>query len=143
MIKLNLINEIKADFKEEDFAPLLEKAATLFEIPEQEVELVLIGDAEIQRINQETRGKDTPTDVLSFANREIGEESMRDEHSLGQIFISIETAAKNAAEMSQSLEEEVKFLFVHGLLHCLGYDHQTPEQEEEMKEIAYKILGRS
>jgi len=130
-------------FKEADFTPLLKKAITLLEIPEQEVELVLINNQEIQKINQETRGKDEPTDVLSFANREIEDKMMRDEHSLGQIFISVETAAKNAAEIEQSLEEEVKFLFIHGLLHCLGYDHQDSVGEEEMKKMAYQILGRA
>ena len=139
---LNFINECGSDFSENDFLPLLQKAAKLLEITEKEVELVLINDKDIQEINLKTRAKDMPTDVLSFANREIGEESMRDENSLGQIFISIETAAKNAAEMEQSLEEEVKFLFVHGVLHCTGYDHQTPEEEEEMKTMAYNILGR-
>ncbi|MFA6436055.1 MAG: rRNA maturation RNase YbeY, partial [Candidatus Gracilibacteria bacterium] len=62
--------------------------------------------------------------------------------SLGQIFISIPTARRNAKTMKQSLEEELQFLFVHGLLHLLGFDHQTPEQEKEMLKYAYKILGR-
>jgi probable rRNA maturation factor len=61
---------------------------------------------------------------------------------VGQVFISIPTARRNAKTMKQSLEEELQFLFVHGLLHLLGFDHQTPEQEKEMLKYAYKILGR-
>ncbi len=143
MITLNFINETKNSFKEEDFLPLLKKAEELLDISEEEVELVLTDDVTIQKINRKTRGQDQPTDVLSFANREITDAMMRDEHSLGQIFISVETAAENAVEMEQSLEEELQFLFVHGLLHCVGYDHQTEEEEEKMKEMAYKILGRA
>jgi probable rRNA maturation factor len=142
-MNLNFINECNLRFSKELFLEVLKKATQLLEIPEKEVELVLVNDAEMQRINSETRGKNVPTDVLSFANREIEEESMRDSNSLGQIFISVETAAKNAAEMNQSLEEEMQFLFVHGVLHCVGYDHQNPEEEEKMKEMAYKILGRN
>ena len=141
-MKLNFINQCKSEFTADHFLPLLQKAATLLEIPEQEVELVLIDDAAIQKINRDTRGKDVPTDVLSFANREIEEESMRDDESLGQIFISVEAAARNATEMQQTLEEEVQFLFVHGVLHCVGYDHQAPADESAMKEMVYKILGR-
>lgn len=142
MITLNFINETKTPLKKRFFLPFLKKAAELLDIPEKEVELVLIDDAAIREINKNTRGKDVPTDVLSFANRETKDESMRDANSLGQIFISVETAAKNAAEMEQSLEEELEFLFVHGLLHCAGYDHQNAALEEEMKAMAYRILGR-
>lgn len=143
MITLNFINETKTPFKKALFLKVLKKTHELLRFPEKEVELVLIDDDTIREINKTTRGKDTPTDVLSFANREIKEESMSDQNSLGQIFISIETAAKNAAEMEQSLEEELVFLFVHGLLHCAGYDHQTEEEEDKMKKVAYRILGRN
>jgi len=132
----------------------------------------LVDDKTIQTLNFEWRGLNKPTDVLSFANREVEEEGMsmpslpgeefgsiRDASaassreskfrgelpalfSLGQIFISVPTARRNAKTMKQSLEEELQFLFVHGLLHLLGYDHRTPAQEKEMLRYAYKILGR-
>ena len=144
MVQIIFTNETNAQFTEDTFAPLLKKAEKLLgPFPEKEVELVLVNDFQIRTLNKDTRGIDKPTDVLSFANREIGEDStLKDSDSLGQIFISIETAQKNADEMAQSLEEEARFLFIHGILHLLGYDHQTPEEEKEMKEIAYQILGR-
>ena len=67
---------------------------------------------------------------------------MRDPDSLGQIVISVPAAQRNADEMNQSLEEELRFLFIHGLLHILGYDHQTTPDETEMMTLAYEILGR-
>lgn len=127
-------------------------------VPETELELVLLNDSAIRSINKQTRGLDKPTDVLSFSNREIplqllvptrrrGQfrlpKSMATQSSLGQIFISLPAAQRNADEMQQSLEEEVRFLFIHGLLHILGYDHQTPAEETTMMTLAYQILGRA
>ncbi len=98
------------------------------------VELWLTDDAEIQKLNKEYRDKDKPTDVLSFPVRMNG--------ALGQLVISLETAERQAAELHQSTEEELRFLFTHGLLHLLGYDHETPHEEAAMLEKAYAILGR-
>lgn len=151
MIRLHFINETARSPRlggglgggpatARDFTSLLKKTAAQCDIPEKEVELVLMEDAAIQAINKATRGLDKPTDVLSFASRE--EEGATDPTSLGQIFISIPAAERNAAEIGQSLRDELRFLFVHGLLHILGYDHQTPTQEQEMMALAYQILGR-
>ncbi len=129
------------------FKPLLQKALKILmsppyseQIPETEVELVLLDDSAMQAINKQTRGLDKTTDVLSFANREVLVPPAN--HSLGQIFISIPATERNATEMHQSIEEELHFLFIHGFLHILGYDHQNPKDEIEMMTVAYKILGR-
>lgn len=108
-------------------------------IPETTVELLLTGDAEIHKLNKQFRGKDKATDVLSFSDRESGMPS----NNLGQIVISVDHAKAQAKELNQSLEEELRFLFTHGLLHILGYDHEEPEDEKLMLEKAYKLLGRS
>lgn len=142
-MKILFLNETNAPFTEETFMPFLGRAEELLSpIPEKQVELTLIRDAKMRALNLKTRNKDVPTDVLSFANREVQDPALREPDSLGQIFISTETAQKNASEMNQSLEDEIKFLFIHGILHLLGYDHQTPEDEEEMKRLAYAVLGR-
>lgn len=134
-------------FTAQFFEPLLKKALKILKsppifekIPETEVELVLLDDPAMQAINKQTRGLDKPTDVLSFANREVVPATRRG--SLGQIFISLPAAQRNADEMNQSLKKELHFLFIHGLLHILGYDHQTPADETKMMSIAYQILGR-
>lgn len=127
------------------FKALLKQAQKFLPpISETEVELTLVNDATMRRLNHRMRGIDKPTDVLSFANREIDDPAIRKavQYSLGEIIISMPAARRNADEIGQSLQEELRFLFLHGLLHILGYDHQTPEEEVEMMSLAYKILGR-
>lgn len=119
------------------FTDLLKK---LPKIPEENVELLLTNNEEIHAINKQYRNIDRPTDVLSFAERESPNP---DPKFLGQIIISLDRAQEQAAELNQSLEEELRFLFVHGLLHILGYDHEKPEDEKIMLKEAYRILGRS
>lgn len=87
------------------------------------------GDATVRRLNREFRGKDKATDVLSFP----GEESPEGRH-LGDIVISIPTAERQALERGATLEEEVKLLLLHGVLHCLGHDHETDQGEMERLE---------
>ena len=143
MLQLQFANQTNTPFAPDLFFPLLRKVEQrVLNITETEVELSLVDDPTIQAINLQTRGLDKPTDVLSFANREIEDPLLRDPDSLGQIVISVPTAQRNADEMGQSLEEELMFLFVAGLLHILGYDHQTGWDETEMMPLAYKILGR-
>jgi len=87
-----------------------------------EVTVVFLNDAQMRRYNRTYRKKDSTTDVLSFpVNTELVDES----HYLGDILISVERAKKQAAERGRVMEEEVRILMLHGLLHLLGYDHET------------------
>jgi len=101
----------------------------------EDVELLITDNDSIQLMNKQYRKKDAPTDVLSFG--------FEDPVHLGQIVISLERAAEQAKEIGNSLEDELKFLFCHGVLHNLGYDHMTPSEEKEMMDMAYKILERN
>jgi probable rRNA maturation factor len=74
------------------------------------------GDREVRRVNRTYRGQDKPTDVLSFPGT--------DGH-LGDILISVPTARRQAVSRGGSTERELKVLLLHGVLHCLGYDHET------------------
>jgi probable rRNA maturation factor len=87
------------------------------------------GDRTVRRLNRDFRDRDKATDVLSFP----GEESPEGRH-LGDIVISIPTAERQAEERGATLEEEVKLLLLHGVLHCLGYDHETDRGEMERLE---------
>ncbi len=87
------------------------------------------GDRTVRRLNRDFRGKDKATDVLSFP----GEETPEGRH-LGDIVVSIPTAARQAKERGAALEEEVKLLLLHGVLHCLGHDHETDRGEMERLE---------
>ena len=89
---------------------------------------MITGDPEIQALNREWRGKDKPTDVLSFSQIESGEFPFPEAEwaasdVLGDVVISAETAAAQAAKGEYSLEAEYRRLLVHGVLHLLGHDH--------------------
>lgn len=97
-----------------------------------EVSLVLCDDAFIHPLNRDHRNKDRPTDVLAFAQRE-GEFAFLDDHLLGDVIISLETAQRQADERGHSLLTELEILLVHGTLHLLGYDHIVDDEAEVME----------
>lgn len=94
----------------------------------KEVSLYLTDDNTVRLLNREFRGKDKPTDVLSF----VYDEQVGKYRLLGEIVISMDTARRQAEELGHSFEEEIKRLLVHGFVHLLGYDHE-PGGEEEKK----------
>ena len=101
---------------------------------DSEVSLSLVDDDEIQALNREWRQEDKPTDVLSFSltEGEILDEVPGMPSLLGDIVISVETAARQAAATERTLDAELLHLAVHGLAHLLGYDHATPDEERIM-----------
>lgn len=112
-----------------------------------EVSVTIVNNEEIQKINKEYRGKDYPTDVISFALEEDGEGEVEIIGAdmppvLGDIIISVDKAREQAEEYGHSLMRELGFLTVHGFLHLLGYDHMTEEEEKEMFTKQKEILNR-
>ncbi|MDF1508316.1 rRNA maturation RNase YbeY [Robertmurraya sp. DFI.2.37] len=102
-----------------------------------ELSVTFVTNERIQEINREYRGKDYPTDVISFALEEMGEGEIQVSGNelprvLGDIIISIKKAHEQAEEYGHSFEREIGFLAVHGLLHLLGYDHENEEDEKKM-----------
>jgi probable rRNA maturation factor len=93
-----------------------------------ELSVALVGDAEMHALNRDYRGKDRPTDVLAFALRE-GEDPHVHADLLGDVVISLDTAARQAAARGHSAAQEVRFLLAHGILHLLGYDHERSPAE--------------
>jgi probable rRNA maturation factor len=105
---------------------------------ECEISLVLTDDETIRKLNHEYRSKDSATDVLSFPLDEDPEDSGG---MLGDVVISMDTARAQAFEAAIRIEREVAFLFIHGLLHLLGFDHELgPEEEDEMFDLQEEIL---
>jgi probable rRNA maturation factor len=94
-----------------------------------EVDVLLTSDAALRRLNRDFRGKDKPTDVLSFPTPE----EMAREHA-GDLAISLETAAHQAASFGHALRDEVRILMLHGLLHLSGMDHETDDGEMAARE---------
>lgn len=105
---------------------LLEAAARSLDV-EGELTLVLCADDRIRRLNRRYRRKDRPTDVLSFPGPGGAE-------GIGDVVISVATAARNARLFARSLPEELQVLALHGFLHCLGYDHERDAGEMEALE---------
>lgn len=114
-------------------------------IGKYEVSVSFVEDSEIQKLNQEYRQKDSPTDVLSFPLGENGVYDINPESGamcLGDIVISMETAQRQADSYGHSLRREVAFLTVHSMLHLLGYDHEDGKLEEvRMREKEEEVLG--
>jgi probable rRNA maturation factor len=127
---------------------VLNKAAEAHQITDGEVVISFVDDSTIQHLNQQYRNIDHPTDVLSFAMKDQGEEEMAitgtdpDElpQMLGDIVISVPRALAQAEEYDHSVDREICFLAVHGFLHLLGYDHETEEEEQKMFTLQESIL---
>mgnify|MGYP005841405919 CR=1 FL=1 len=111
--------------------------------PPTEIELgiIFVDDAAIRRLNGQYRGKDEPTDVLAFP---MGEEEPQEDGTkvllLGDVVISLETAARSIHDLEKGLTAEVERLVVHGTLHLLGYDHETVEDALRMREQEETIM---
>jgi probable rRNA maturation factor len=103
-----------------------------------EVALVFAGDGTLHRLNRTYRGKDEPTDVLSFPGPGGGE-------GLGDVLISVATAERNARALGRTVPQELDVLALHGFLHVLGYDHETDDGTMDCLErrLRKKLLGRA
>lgn len=102
-----------------------------------EVSLVLTSDQEIQELNRTYRGIDRPTDVLSFPQEEGEGEWVAPPNgvrNLGDIVISYRRAEEQAEEYQHSLQRELGYLIAHGVLHLLGYDHETEAERQDMRQ---------
>ena len=115
------------------------------DLPEGIVELsvVLADDAKVQELNRDWRGKDAPTNVLSFA-------SMDDEDAplvegapllLGDVILAFETCAAEARDQGKTLEDHFSHLVIHGVLHLLGYDHLDDDEAAEMEDLETTLLA--
>lgn len=140
-------NEINEEFDkyEEIYQKLMEKTFKKLNIKKDyEVDVNLIDNERIHEINREYRHVDRPTDVISFAflDHVDGEVTIKGDIPtlLGEIFISVDKAKEQANAYGHSLLREMSFLFVHGLLHLLGYDHMTKEEETVMFSLQEEIL---
>lgn len=135
---LQIVGEIPAEVSvaplEAAFGVLQQNVADL---PEGEINIALVDDETIQEMNKVYSGNDYVTDVLSFDYREDGG-PIGD--TIGEIAISHETAAMQAKQAGTGLSDEVALLGVHGVLHILGYDHATEEQQAVVGKLQADIM---
>ena len=113
-------------FCECEFDPLLEQIADF--LGAGDVELIFVSDDEMCKINHEQRGINKATDVLSFPYEQVSGGLM------GSVVISTDTASRVASELGHSIECEIALLFLHGVLHILGYDHEIDGGQMRQKE---------
>jgi probable rRNA maturation factor len=124
----------------------LQVGARLLKVPKESVAvLTLTGDEHLREYNRRYRGVDQPTDVLAFAAQEKPRDQRFQappgtENWLGDIVISLPRARRQAREAQHSMDDELRLLAVHGLLHLLGYDHGEPDDEAHMDSVTKRIL---
>ena len=106
------------------------------------VAVLLTGDAEIRALNRDFRRMDKPTNVLSFPAAGLPGENAPGESILGDIALAYETCAREAEEEEKPIADHLAHLVVHGTLHLLGFDHETPDEAEEMEAEEVEILAR-
>ena len=143
---LNIVNKTKyKDF--ERFYPLLDeyykKTLKTLKLKDKYVlSLIITGPRTIKNINRDYRNIDKVTDVISFALLDSGDNEEYDGYiELGDIFINRNRVLSQAKEYGHSTKREFVFLFIHGLLHLLGYDHMNPKDEKIMFTLQKKIIG--
>lgn len=152
-MEVNLVSQINFILEEKNenlFHQIMEKTEKLLHLDKQYLFSVIFVDSEmIHEINKEYRGIDRTTDVISFALKDSEDQYERTEEleeELGDIFINVDRAYLQAKEYGHSFDRELSFLFTHGLLHLLGYDHQNVEEEKIMfalqDEILYGIIEK-
>lgn len=107
--------------------------------PEAEVGCLLVTDHRIRALNRRYRGEDFPTDVLAFPQGEGGGPPGHP-GLLGDVVISVETAARQAARAGNSLEREAALLLIHGILHLLGHEHATAAERRRMWALQRRLL---
>jgi probable rRNA maturation factor len=135
-----------SDKENEMIKGILDFAAGKEEVEEgSEVSVTFVSNDRIRDINREYRDKDQPTDVISFALEEMGEDEIEIVGAdmprvLGDIIISVERAKEQAEEYNHSFSRELGFLALHGFLHLLGYDHMEEQDEKVMFQRQKDIL---
>ena len=143
-----------SDLPEEGLARLAQALEGLWEGDDLSAELLLVSEEEIRQLNARERGVDSVTDVLSFPSMDgiKGQPILAEEHGeeldedgnvfLGSIVICEKRAREQAQEYGHSFERELWYLAVHGILHCLGYDHMTEEEKREMREKEDSVMQK-
>lgn len=116
---------------------LAKKAASAFgrkyKLRDKELSLAFIGGAEMKKLNRQYRGRNRPTDILSFKG---------DGDELGEIVIDYAQIKRQAKEFGNSAERELAFILVHGLLHLMGYDDKTERERKEMIKIGEEFVKK-
>jgi probable rRNA maturation factor len=146
-IAVQLDEEFAVVIEPENLEALTQRVLDAEMLPAADVELAIVvgGDDQIQELNRRYRGVDAPTDVLSFAMLDAASAVVSGPETplyLGDVIISYPRVQEQAAEAKHSDQEELELLVVHGVLHLLGYDHDSEEHKAVMWARQDAILGK-
>jgi len=133
-MNIEFINDKEWGIDKAKFSPIIERLQGVVDESDGVLNVVFVNDTYIQALNKSYRKKDEATDVLSF---NYGGDSKL----VGEIYISIDTAKRQAKEYKHTLQDELAKLFVHGFLHIHGYDHETEKEHKIMSKLEEKILN--
>lgn len=138
MIEINNTSGFEVDIK--NLQKIGENFLDYYKKSEYNVSLAIINDGKMTEINHQYRGKNKTTDVLSF---ESSDEEKENDKFLGEILISFTQIKKQAEEFKKSTADELSFIFVHGLLHLLGYTDETDESRQKMIDMGNQFLQKT
>lgn len=143
-MELNVINRTKrkgyVNYRK-DFESIVSKAIEILDLNEDIcLSVIFTLDKRMREINRQYRNIDSSTDVISFALNDYQEDNDFYDIELGDIFINIEAASRQAQEYNHSERREICFLFTHGLLHLCGFNHLNKSEEQEMIKYQKFIL---
>ena len=143
-MEIEIFNETNEDLENE----LEELKTLLINVSKDEgldnilFNVIIIDNDRIRQLNNNYRGIDRETDVISFALEDDKTFNLEEIRVLGDIYISVEKARSQAIEYGHSFKRELSFLAIHGFLHLLGYDHMEKEEEEIMFKKQEEVLSR-
>lgn len=146
-MEITLFNQTEntlMDMYVEEFEKIAKRCSKVLKVNDgMTLSVIYVTPQQIQEINRDYRNLDRPTDVISFALKDSEDDYVINEEideELGDIFINLEAVKNQAAEYGHSEKREICFLFTHGLLHLLGYDHMNEEDEQIMFALQDVIL---
>lgn len=134
-MKVNIINKYDDKSYDEIIEKVLKNGLNILDKRDSGINIILVDSAKITELNKQYRNLDYETDVLTFPDGYL--------NNLGDVFISIPKTIEQATEFGHSFERELGFLTIHGLLHTIGYDHETEDDEKIMTELQNKVLKKS
>ena len=141
MNKIGYFNETNEEISEfKEVKKVIKKAIEIENLDNLEFNIILVDNNYIHELNKNYRGIDRPTDVITFALEDVDDFKDIDTRVLGDIYICVSKMKAQAKEYGHSEIREMGFLTIHGLLHLLGYDHMTKEEEKIMFTKQEEIL---
>ena len=142
-MNIEVFNETSSDLDKElnELKALLQNVCQDEKLDSGEFNVIIVDSNKIRELNKEYRNIDRVTDVISFALEDDDTFNLEDYRVLGDIYICLEQALKQAEDYGHSFKRELSFLAIHGLLHLLGYDHMSEEEEKIMFKKQEEVLS--